>query len=233
MKTAQPESLPPGVCGSGGITQSAIASTVRPSSPVKNSHGPNLAAAGGAPALGVHGICPEMVAAPTFVAPNSNIAVPARNSRLRIAETDFFISIRVPLEAPSLLNLAEQGPVPPGKEELASPTRSVIRARGQTGYSQQIISRINFESLAQAPRGRTYTYVWALALEPRACRSGPPKASLVQPIVLHLHAGAFLLREIMTCISIREIRLTPNNHYRQPRCRNPAIATAARTDGAS
>src|SRR5215813_6137649 len=55
MKTAQPASLPPGVCGSGGINRSTSASTAAPSSAVKYVHGPGFTAVGGAPAFGSHG----------------------------------------------------------------------------------------------------------------------------------------------------------------------------------
>src|SRR5260370_1253190 len=56
MKTAHPQSLPPGVSGSGGISRSTKASTAAPSSGVKNTHGPGLTAWGGSPANGRQGI---------------------------------------------------------------------------------------------------------------------------------------------------------------------------------
>src|SRR5271155_5168018 len=62
-KTAQPESLPPKVCGSGGMIRSAKASMARPSSGVKNTQGPSLTATGGLPPFGSHGSAPAIVLA--------------------------------------------------------------------------------------------------------------------------------------------------------------------------
>src|SRR5271163_5008124 len=82
MKTAHPQSLPPGVSGSGGIRRSTNASTVAPSSGVKNTHGPGVAAWGGSPANGRHGIPvpPAKVRALAARVTNSN-AVEASNAR--------------------------------------------------------------------------------------------------------------------------------------------------------
>src|SRR5580692_5615031 len=82
MKTAQPQSLPPGVSRSGGINRSTNASTVAPSSGVKNTHGPGLATCGGSPANGRQGIPapPGRVRASAARATSSN-AVEASNVR--------------------------------------------------------------------------------------------------------------------------------------------------------
>jgi hypothetical protein len=82
MKTAHPQSLPPGVSGSGGISRSTKASTAAPSSGEKNTHGPGFAAWGGSPANGRHGIPvpPAKDRAPAARA-ISNIAVDASSAR--------------------------------------------------------------------------------------------------------------------------------------------------------
>ena len=82
MKTAHPQSLPPGVSGSGGISRSTKASTAAPSSGVKNTHGPSLAAWGGSPANGRQGNPPPAanVRAPAARA-TSSIAVEGSNAR--------------------------------------------------------------------------------------------------------------------------------------------------------
>src|ERR1700757_4914034 len=82
MKTAHPQSLPPGISGSGGISRSTKASMAAPSSGVKNTHGPGLTASGGSPANGRHGIPlpPANVRAPAARATSSN-AVEASNAR--------------------------------------------------------------------------------------------------------------------------------------------------------
>src|ERR1051326_1228092 len=63
MNTAQPASLPPANFGSGGINRSTNASTVAPSSAVKNSQPPGCVWAGGIPAEGCHGNFPAIVRA--------------------------------------------------------------------------------------------------------------------------------------------------------------------------
>ena len=65
------------------MMQSTSASMARPSSPLKNSHGPSLIGGGGFPAFGAQGNLPAIVAALTVVALNSSMAVPARNSLRR------------------------------------------------------------------------------------------------------------------------------------------------------
>src|SRR6516164_4098608 len=87
MKTAQPASLPPGVCGSGGINRSTSASTAAPSSAVKYVHGPGFTAVGGAPAFGSHGMRLWTTPAKTeFVENNKVVAVVSINSRRRMPD---------------------------------------------------------------------------------------------------------------------------------------------------
>src|SRR6201984_459086 len=82
MKTAQPASLPPGVCGSGGINRSTSASTAAPSSAVKYIHGPGVTAVGGAPASGAHGKLYWTTPAKTEWVENNNVvAVVSISSR--------------------------------------------------------------------------------------------------------------------------------------------------------
>src|SRR5258708_1892171 len=84
MKTAQPASLPPGVCGSGGISRSTSASIAAPSSGVKYTHGPGRTAVGGVPAFVAHGKLPLTTSARAEVAENSKVmAVVMSNSRRR------------------------------------------------------------------------------------------------------------------------------------------------------
>ena len=84
MKTAQPASLPPGVCGSGGISRSTSASTAAPSSEVKYTHGPGCTAVGGVPAFVAHGKLPLTISARAEVAENTKaMAVVTSNSRRR------------------------------------------------------------------------------------------------------------------------------------------------------
>ena len=93
IKTAHPQSLPPGVSGSGGINRSTKASTAAPSSGVKNTHGPGLTACGGSPANGRHGnpLPPANVRA---LAPRatSSIAVEASNARRLGSQADGLVS---------------------------------------------------------------------------------------------------------------------------------------------
>src|ERR1700736_4135091 len=85
MKTAQPASLPPGVCGSGGISRSTSASIAAPSSGVKYTHGPGCTAVGGVPAFVAHGKLPLTTSARTEVAENTKVmAVVMSNSRRRM-----------------------------------------------------------------------------------------------------------------------------------------------------
>src|SRR5438132_5718648 len=82
MKTAQPASLPPGVCGSGGISRSTSASTAAPSSGVKYTHGPGRTGVGGAPAFGAQGRLPLTIKARAeVVEKNNHPAVVASSSR--------------------------------------------------------------------------------------------------------------------------------------------------------
>src|SRR4051794_9189435 len=75
MNTAHPASFPPGVCGSDGMTRSAMASTARPSGPVKKSHGPGFTGTGGLPAFGAHGRRSAMTAARADKPATNQIAV--------------------------------------------------------------------------------------------------------------------------------------------------------------
>src|SRR5439155_13019472 len=87
MKIAQPASLPPGVCGSGGISRSTSASTAAPSSGVKYTHDPGCTGVGGAPAFGAHGKLPLTIRARAEVVENNNhTAVVASSSRRLRAE---------------------------------------------------------------------------------------------------------------------------------------------------
>jgi len=63
------------------MIRSAIASTARPSAPVKKSQGPGLAGTGGLPALGVQGRRSTMTAARADKPPSRTTAVVASNSR--------------------------------------------------------------------------------------------------------------------------------------------------------
>src|SRR6266404_6665963 len=82
MKTAQPPSLPPGVCGSGGISRSTSASTAAPSSAVKYTHAPGRTDVGGAPAFGAQGKLPLTIRARAEVVEKHNhTAVVAISSR--------------------------------------------------------------------------------------------------------------------------------------------------------
>src|ERR1051325_603494 len=63
MNTAQPASLPPANFASGGINRATNASTVAPSSAVKNSQPLGRVWAGGIPAEGCHGSFPAIVRA--------------------------------------------------------------------------------------------------------------------------------------------------------------------------
>src|SRR5260370_27843067 len=84
MKTAQPASLPPGVCGSGGISRSTRGSIVAASSGVKYTHGPGCTAVGGVPAFVAHGKLPLTTSARAEVAENTKVmAVVMSNSRRR------------------------------------------------------------------------------------------------------------------------------------------------------
>src|SRR5580704_6352848 len=87
MKTAQPASLPPGVCGSGGINRSTSASTAAPSSAVKYVQGPGLTSVGGAPAFCSQGKLPWTTPAKTeFVENNNVVAVVSISSRRRMPD---------------------------------------------------------------------------------------------------------------------------------------------------
>src|SRR5215468_10981115 len=87
MKTAHPASLPPGVCGSGGINRSTSASTAAASSAVKYVHVPGFTAVGGAPAFGSHGMPPWTRPAKTeFVENNNVVAVVSISSRRRMPD---------------------------------------------------------------------------------------------------------------------------------------------------
>src|SRR6267142_2472637 len=90
MKTPQPASLPPGVCGSGGISRSTSASMAALSSGVKYTHAPGRTGVGGAPAFGAHGKLPFTVRARAEVVEKHNhTAVVASSSRrLRPAPDD-------------------------------------------------------------------------------------------------------------------------------------------------
>src|ERR1700752_3837247 len=85
MNTADPESFPPGVSASGGMMRSARASIVLPSSLVKKSQGPRATAAGGAPALGVHGRWSRRTVALEREAPRTKYAAAVNSSRRQIA----------------------------------------------------------------------------------------------------------------------------------------------------
>src|ERR1700684_4227081 len=89
MKTAQPQSFPPGVSGSGGINRSTKASTAALSSGAKNTHGPGLTAWGGSPPTGRHGnpAPPGKISARAAEAARS-MAVEASNARLRVIIAD-------------------------------------------------------------------------------------------------------------------------------------------------
>jgi hypothetical protein len=81
MKTAHPASFPPGVSGSGGMMRSTMASTARPSGPVKKTHGPGLTGTGGLPAFGAQGRRSAMTAASADKPPSNQNAVPANKCR--------------------------------------------------------------------------------------------------------------------------------------------------------
>src|SRR5262249_25238874 len=82
MKTAHPASLPPGVCGSGGISRSTSASMAPPSSAVKYAQGPGCTGVGGAPAFADQGKLPFTSNAEAEVVENmSEIAVVKSSSR--------------------------------------------------------------------------------------------------------------------------------------------------------
>src|ERR1700722_18840548 len=66
IKTAQPASLPPGVCGSVGIRRSTRASTALTSSGVKNLQTLGSTGCGGLAAPGAQGILPVTVSARTL-----------------------------------------------------------------------------------------------------------------------------------------------------------------------
>ena len=63
MNTAQPQSFPPGVSGSGGISRSTKASTVSPSCGVKKCQPPGVAGDGGLADPGCHGRAPLITVA--------------------------------------------------------------------------------------------------------------------------------------------------------------------------
>src|SRR5262249_13280577 len=86
MNTAQPASLPPGVCGSGGISRSTSASMAAPSSAVKYTQGPGRTALGGLPAFGAQGKLSFTTPAKTGVAVSNVIAVVNSRSRRRMPE---------------------------------------------------------------------------------------------------------------------------------------------------
>src|SRR5262249_16884593 len=89
MNTAQPASLPPGVCGSGGISRSTSASMAAPSSGVKYTQDPGCTAVGGEPAFGAQGKLSFTTPAKTeFVANNNVIAVVSSSSRRCMAGWD-------------------------------------------------------------------------------------------------------------------------------------------------
>src|ERR1700730_15494139 len=89
MKTAQPASLPPGVCGSGGISRATSASTAAPSSGVKYTHAPGRTGVGGAPAFGAQGKLPLTIRARAeVVEKNNHTAVVASSSRRLRSEPD-------------------------------------------------------------------------------------------------------------------------------------------------
>src|SRR5215469_3354425 len=63
------------------MMRSAIASSARPSSALKNCHGPALTGTGGLPAFGTQGRRPSIVSAGVAVAAASNNAVPVSTWR--------------------------------------------------------------------------------------------------------------------------------------------------------
>jgi hypothetical protein len=75
---------------------------------------------GGLPALGVQGICPKMVVAPTRVALNSRIAAPASSSRLRTTVgVVFLVTIQQSFpEFRSVPSPAIRGTIPFSKLEI-------------------------------------------------------------------------------------------------------------------
>src|SRR5437899_13001738 len=104
MKTAQPASLPPGVCGSGGISRSTSASIAAPSSGVKYTHGPGCTAVGGVPAFVAHGKLPLTTSARAEGAENTKVmAVAMSNARRRQPASE--------LDEPGFLSAALSAPV--------------------------------------------------------------------------------------------------------------------------
>src|SRR6516165_2735705 len=84
MKTAQPASLPPGVCGSGGINRSRSASTAAPSCAVKYAHGPGRTGVGGLPAFGDQGRLSLTTNAETEVVENIRVIAVVNSSSRRL-----------------------------------------------------------------------------------------------------------------------------------------------------
>src|SRR5262249_18402332 len=84
MKTAQPASLPPGVCGSGGIRRSTSASTAAPSSGVKYTQGPGGTGVGGLPAFGDQGKLPCTTNADAVVVENMSVIAVLNSSSRRL-----------------------------------------------------------------------------------------------------------------------------------------------------
>src|SRR5262245_30455327 len=97
MKTAHPASLPPGVCGSGGISRSTSASMAAPSSGVKYTQGPGCTGAGGLPAFGDQGKLPFTSNAAAEVVENMSVMAVVKSSSRRLTPPEHcdFASSRI------------------------------------------------------------------------------------------------------------------------------------------
>src|SRR5215831_8558702 len=109
MKTAHPASLPPGVCGSGGISRSTSASMVTPSSAVKYAQGPGCTGVGGLPAFGAQGKLPFTSNAEAEVVENISVIAVVNSSSRRFTpgEDCDFASRQISSATMAFLDAAE------------------------------------------------------------------------------------------------------------------------------
>src|SRR5215831_6048293 len=129
MKTAHPASLPPGVCGSGGISRSTSASMVTPSSAVKYAQGPGCTGVGGLPAFADQGKLPFTSNAEAEVVENmSEIAVVNSSSRrlTRALERDLVL---IPSSCRTMVLLAAFRGFPMAVQKPDSTFRTDLHSR--------------------------------------------------------------------------------------------------------
>jgi hypothetical protein len=125
--------------------QSASASMVRPSAPLKNCHGPSLKGDGGLPAFGTQGSRPAIVTALTLVEVNRSIAVPIRKSLRRT----LLIGRSLPSLSPRIVY--SRGPFIQQPRSATRSHRSDFLRRFQSGYFRTY--RTRYVLHAEQPTG--------------------------------------------------------------------------------